>query len=106
MCGRAARCATPHVPTSSSALPRAKSHPTRCLRMDRASVRSLAGLAQLEFTETSQTPDGQRLAHAVKFSSEGLLGALDSLLATCPPAKSPATPSVATPLASRDSAAK
>jgi len=76
------------------------------LRMDRASVRSLAGLAQLEFTETSQTPDGQRLAHAVKFSSEGLLGALDSLLATCPPAKSLATPSVATPLASRDSAAK
>jgi hypothetical protein len=86
------------------------------VRMDRASVRSLAGLAQLEFTETSQTPAGQRVAHSVKFSSEGLAGALDRLVATCPPPKSlatpfPATPSVATPsvttpLASRDSPAK
>jgi hypothetical protein len=86
------------------------------LRMDRASVRSLAGLAQFEFTETSQLPDGQRPAHAVKFASEGLAGALDRLLATCPPPKSvatpflanpfPAAPSLATPLASRDSAAK
>ncbi len=91
------------------------------LRMDRASARSLAGLAQFEFTETSQLPDGQRPAHAVKFSSEGLADALDRLLATCPPPKSVAapflanpfpaapsvaTPSVATPLESRDSAAK
>jgi hypothetical protein len=42
----------------------------------------------------------------VKFSSEGLSGALDRLLTTCPPAKSLAAPSTATPLASRDSAAK
>jgi hypothetical protein len=91
------------------------------VRLDRASVRSLAGLAQLEFTETSQAPAGQRVAHSVKFSSEGLVVALDHLVATCPPPKSlatpfpaapsPATPSVATPsvttpLASRDSAAK
>jgi hypothetical protein len=90
-------------------------------RMDRAAVRSLAGLAQLEFTETLQTPGGQRLAHSVKFSSEGLAGALDRLVATCPPPKSLAapylvtpsvvapsakTPSETTPLASRDSAAK
>jgi hypothetical protein len=71
------------------------------LRMDRASVRSLASLSQFELTETWQNADGQRLAHAAKLSSEGLSGALDSLVATCPPAK-PAT----TPLASRDSAAK
>jgi hypothetical protein len=86
------------------------------VRMDRASVRSLAGLAQLEFTETSQTAAGQRAAHSVKFSSEGLAGALDRLVATCPAPKSLATPSVAmpslatpsvtTPLASRDGAAK
>jgi hypothetical protein len=86
------------------------------VRLDRASARSLAGLAQLEFTETSQIPAGQRVAHSVKFSSEGLVGALDRLVATCPPPKSlatpfpatplVATPSVTTPLASRDSAAK
>jgi hypothetical protein len=71
------------------------------LRMDRASVQSLASLAQFEFAETWQRADGQRLAHTVKLSSAGLVGALDSLTATCPPAKP-----VTTPLASRDSAAK
>jgi hypothetical protein len=76
------------------------------LRMDRAALQSLAGLAQFEFSEIWQTPDGQRLPHVVKLSSEGLSGALDRLLATCPSAKSVAMPSVATPLALRDSAAK
>jgi hypothetical protein len=76
------------------------------LRIDRASLQSLAGLAQFEVAETWQTPDGQRQPHTVKFSSEGLSGALDRLLATCPPAKSLASPSTATPLASRDSAVK
>jgi hypothetical protein len=76
------------------------------LRIDRASLQSLAGLAQFEVAEIWQTPDGQRQPHTVKFSSEGLSGALDRLLATCPPPKSLATPSIATPLASRDSAAK
>jgi hypothetical protein len=91
------------------------------VRLDRAAVRSLAGLAQFEFTETSQSSAGPRVAHSVQFSSEGLAGALDRLVATCPPPKSLATPSAAmpslatpivaspsvtTPLASRDSAAK
>jgi hypothetical protein len=76
------------------------------LLIDRAALRSLAGLAQFEFAETWQTPDGQRQPHVVKLSSEGLSGALDRLLATCPPAKSVATPPIATPLASHDSAAK
>jgi hypothetical protein len=71
------------------------------LRMNRASVQSLASLAQFEFTETSQTPDGRRLAHAAKLSGEGLAPALDSLLATCRPAES-----VVTPVASRERAAK
>jgi hypothetical protein len=91
------------------------------VRLDRAAVRSLAGLEQFEFTETSQSSAGPRVAHSVQFSSEGLAGALDRLVATCPPPKSLATPSAAmpslatpivaspsvtTPLASRDSAAK
>jgi hypothetical protein len=54
------------------------------LRMTRVSLQSLAGLPQFDFTETSQAPDGHRLAHPEKFSTEGLAGALESLLATCP----------------------
>jgi hypothetical protein len=78
------------------------------LRMNRGSVQSLAGVSQFEFTETSQTPDGHRLAHAASFSNEGFAGALDSLLATCPPPSksSPAPISAVTPVAVRDSAAK
>jgi hypothetical protein len=57
------------------------------LRMRRAQLQSLADVPQFDFTETSQAQDGRRLAHTATFSSEGLAGALDSLLATCPPAK-------------------
>ena len=70
------------------------------LRLNRAAVQSLAGRPQFDFTETSQTADGHPLVHAVKLSSDGLTGALESLLATCPPAK----PAV-TPVASRDGGA-
>jgi hypothetical protein len=73
------------------------------LRMTRVSLQSLAGLPQFDFTETSQAPDGHRLAHPEKFSTEGLAGALESLLATCPAQKDMA------PLQARgpqDSAAK
>ena len=78
------------------------------LRMNRASVQSMAGVAQFEFTETSQAPDGRRIAHAAKFSNEGLSAALDSMLATCPPPprSSPASTSAVTPMVARDSAAK
>jgi hypothetical protein len=78
------------------------------VRMNRASLQSLADVPQFDFTETSQTPDGHRLAHTATFSSEGLAGALDSLLATCPPAK-PTAPFTAAPLqtiGARDAAAK
>jgi hypothetical protein len=78
------------------------------LRMNRASIQSMAGVAQFEFAEISQAPDGRRLAHAAKFSNEGFSAALDSLLATCPPPprSSPTPTSAVTPVAVRDSAAK
>ncbi len=66
------------------------------VRMNRASLQSLADVPQFDFTEMSQTQDGHRLAHIATFSSEGLAGALDSLLATCPPAK-PSAPLTAVP---------
>jgi hypothetical protein len=85
------------------------------VRMTRASLRALADQPQFDFTETSQGSDGRRTAHTAQFSSEGLAGALDSLLATCPPAKpaaafaAPVTAPFTAPLqtiGSRDSAAK
>jgi len=60
------------------------------LRMTGASVRTLASEPQFDFTETSQAPDGRQRMRTAKFSSEGLAGALDRLLATCPPAKTTA----------------
>jgi hypothetical protein len=78
------------------------------LRMNRASVQSMVGVAQFEFAELSKAPDGRPLAHAAKFSNEGLSAALDSLVATCPPPprSSQAPTSAVTPVAVRDSAAK
>ena len=58
------------------------------MRMTRASVQSLSEEGQFELTETSQAPDGRRLARSAKFSSEGLAGGVNTLLATCPPARS------------------
>jgi hypothetical protein len=55
------------------------------LRMNRASVLALADEPQFNLTDTSQTPDGRRLVHTAKFSTEGLAGALASLIETCPP---------------------
>jgi hypothetical protein len=66
------------------------------VRMNRTSLQSFIDVPQFDFTETSQTPDGHRLAHSATFSSEGLAGALDNLLATCPSAK-PAAPLAAVP---------
>ena len=73
------------------------------LRMTRDSLSALAKEPEFDLTETSQGRDGRRQALKAKFSSEGLAGALDRLLATCPPAKATA-PVQAT--GSRDSAAK
>ena len=73
------------------------------LRMTRVLLQSLAGLPQFDFTETTLAPDGHRLAHPEKFSTEGLAGALDSLLATCPAQKDMAPLQASGP---QDSAAK
>ena len=71
--------------------------------MTRASVQSLADLPQFDFTETSFAPDGRGLVRPGKFSTEGLAGALDSLLATCPARKDMAPLQASGP---QDSAAK
>jgi len=57
------------------------------LHMTMASLQTMAAGPQFDFTETSQAPDGRQRAQTSVFSSEGLAGALDRLLATCPPAK-------------------
>ena len=57
------------------------------MRMTRASIQALAEQPELDLIEASQTPDGRRVAQTAKFSSAGLAAALDSLLASCPPAK-------------------
>ncbi|HEV7602759.1 MAG TPA: hypothetical protein VGO49_21210 [Bradyrhizobium sp.] len=58
-----------------------------------------ADLPQIDLTETASAPDGRRLAHPEKLSTEGLPASPASLLATCPP------PREATPLP-QNSAAK
>lgn len=73
------------------------------LRMSRASLQALADEPEFELTETSQAQDGRRQTRKAKYSSEGLAGALDRLLATCPPAK-PAAPVQA--IGAQESAAK
>ncbi len=73
------------------------------MRMAKASVQSLPGLPQVEFTESSVAADGHRVRQSMKLSSDGLPGALDSLIASCPPSRRP-TPSQTT--ASRDRAEK
>jgi len=73
------------------------------LRMTRALLQALAAEPEFDFTETSLAPDGRRQARKTKFSSEGLAGALDRLLTTCPPAK-PTVPVQA--IGARDSASK
>jgi hypothetical protein len=73
------------------------------LRVNGASIRSLAGLHEFDFTETTLAPDGRWLAHSGKFSNEGLGSALTDLLATCPAQKNVAPSLISKP---RDSAAK
>jgi hypothetical protein len=57
------------------------------LRMPRSSVQAIADLPQIDLTETSMGPDGRRLAHPEKLSTEGLSASLAGLLAICPPPK-------------------
>jgi hypothetical protein len=57
------------------------------LRMPKSSAQAIADLPQIDLNETSMGPDGRRLAHPEKLSTEGLPASLASLLAICPPPK-------------------
>jgi hypothetical protein len=57
------------------------------LRIPKSSARAIADLPQIDLTETGIAPDGRRLAHAEKLSTEGLAASLTGLLAICPPPK-------------------
>jgi hypothetical protein len=57
------------------------------LRLSRDNLRSLIEQPQFDFTEASGGADGRQVPHTTKLSSEGLSGALDALLQTCPPPK-------------------
>jgi hypothetical protein len=60
------------------------------LRMPRPALQSLLDRTQIEFTETALGADGSRVPKITRLSNEGWAGALEALLATCPPAKAPA----------------
>jgi hypothetical protein len=54
-------------------------------------------LLQIDLTETGIAPDGRRLAHSERLSTEGLAASLTSLLAICPPPKDTAAVQQALP---------
>jgi hypothetical protein len=56
----------------------------------RATLQSLLDRPQIEFTEMSPAADGHRVPQTIRLSNDGLSGALESLLVSCPPAKDPA----------------
>jgi hypothetical protein len=56
------------------------------LRMPKSSAQAFADLPQIDLIETANAPDGRRLAHPEKLSTEGLPASLANLLAACPPA--------------------
>ena len=57
------------------------------LRLARSSIQAMAGLPDLDLTETANAPDGRRTSHAEKLSGEGLAQSLHSLVAVCPAPK-------------------
>jgi len=57
------------------------------MRLIRSRLDSLVGQPQIEITETAVASDGRMVPQTTKLSNEGWAGALESLLATCPPAK-------------------
>ena len=62
------------------------------LAMARPALQSLLDRPQAELTEISVAADGRRVPQTIKISNDGWAGALQSLLASCPPAKHPAIP--------------
>ena len=57
------------------------------LRMPKSSALAIADAPQIDLIETANAPDGRRLAHPAKLSTEGLPASLANLVATCPPQK-------------------
>jgi hypothetical protein len=57
------------------------------MRLIRSRLDSLVGQPQIEVTETAVASDGRMVPQTTKLSNEGWAGALESLLATCPPGK-------------------
>lgn len=60
------------------------------LRAPRPTLQQLLDRPQVELTENALFADGHRAPQTTKLSNEGWSGALETLLATCPPAKAPA----------------
>lgn len=60
------------------------------LRLPKSSIEAMAGLSDLDLTETANALDGRRTSHAEKLSGEGLAQSLDSLAAVCHEANPPA----------------
>ncbi len=59
------------------------------LRMPKSSAQAIADLPQIDLTETANAPDGRRLAHGEKLSTEGLAVSLASLQGICALPKDP-----------------
>ena len=76
------------------------------LRMPKSSVQAIADLPQIDLTETSMAPDGRRLAHPEKLSTEGLPASLASLLAVCPAAEGPFAKECSSAISATNDAAK
>lgn len=53
----------------------------------RSRLEMLLDHPQIEFIETSIGPDGRLVPQTIKLSNEGWAGALETLIASCPPAK-------------------
>jgi hypothetical protein len=56
-------------------------------RMPRAAIQSLLDTPRVELTETSLAADGQRQRRTFTLSNDGVAFAMNSLMATCPPAR-------------------
>lgn len=65
------------------------------LRLPRPALQSLMDRPLIEFMETSFAADGRRVPQTTRLSNEGWGGALQTLLASCPPAKDPVAPQTA-----------
>ncbi len=57
------------------------------LRLPHSSIQTMAGLAELDLTETANALDGRRASHLEKLSGEGLAQSLEHLAAVCPAPK-------------------